>query len=67
MYNTQMYDQDEYTIKLSRGTRAPRAQQLNENLMARRGGKMQNPKDVSRHKNKQRLRKDLMNVGNWDD
>lgn len=38
-------------------SKKPRAKELNEVLMSRPGGKMKNPKDISRAKNKQELKK----------
>ena len=55
MHNTKYPVDGEFTIKLSR-LRKPRAKQLNETLLTRPAGKMHNPKDIGRSKQKQNLR-----------
>ena len=55
MYKTQYPIDDNLTVKLSR-LRKPRAKQVNEVLMTRPAGKVYNPKDISRNKQKQNLR-----------
>ena len=60
------YNEDDLTIKLSRQRNPPRAKELNETLLSRPSGKMINPKDISRNKQKRNLR-DMLDFDNFDD
>jgi hypothetical protein len=55
MYTTRRNDEDENTIKVSH--LKPRNKHLNDVLLSRQGGRMKNPKDHSRMKEKQKLRR----------
>lgn len=56
MYNTKPFKEDSMKIELKRSK--PRAKALNEALMTRKPGRM-NEKDVGRNKDKQALRRAL--------
>lgn len=55
MYTTKLKDEDENLIEIPRSK--PRNKHLNEVLLSRPGGRMKNPKDRSRSKEKQDLRR----------
>jgi len=61
MYRTtRREDNEDNVIRIER--QKPRARELNETLMRRKGGPMKNPKDVSRSKDKQALRRGDYNL-----
>ena len=58
MFTTDYSNDDDYSSKTIR-IRKPRAQKLNRDLLAGSAGKMHNPKDHSRIKDKQELKRAL--------
>ena len=63
MYYTMQKNHDDLTFTLERSK--PRAKQLNEVLMSRKGGRM-STKDEGRNKNKQELRRTLKSFSSGD-
>jgi hypothetical protein len=63
VFDTRSREDGRLMLSIPRSSK-PRAEKLNETLLRAHGGKMHNPKDISRSKEKMKLRNLL---GNLDD